>query len=287
MSGYRPISKRGKPDHDLDTLHSEVMPWMIAPLLHWLDPFLWTRAPYSDRRTNDDFVDGLEMALRLREPLERKYKSSASKDIDERIKKGGTFGLDVAGYAVYDAKASDAQSLQWLLTTAGSAWEVTRTPMPEKQRRQIHLLTHRELAAAKAAIADVVTLNARSGQHLESAWKNLAIRNPNPNSSYDQAVKAVEEAAQSIVSPRNVKATLGTINRDMKAKPSKWTFALGNISLVIDMSERLWSKHIRHGTDVRPEHTLEEADAALHLAIPLVRYFSGGLILPARQPAAK
>lgn len=110
MSGYRPISKRGKPDSDLDTLHSEVMPWMIAPLLHWLDPFLWIRAPYSDRRTNDDFVDGLEMALRLREPLERKYKSSASKDIEERIKKGGTFGLDVAGYAVYDAKASDAQA---------------------------------------------------------------------------------------------------------------------------------------------------------------------------------
>lgn len=152
--------------------------------------------------------------------------------------------------------------------------------MPERQRRQIYLLTHRELAAAKAAIADVVTLNARSGQHLESAWKNLATRNPNPNSSYDQAVKAVEAAAQSIISPRNVKATLGTINRDLKAKPSKWAFVLGDISLVIDMSERLWSKHIRHGTDTRPEHTLEEADAALHLAIPLVRYFSGGLILP-------
>jgi hypothetical protein len=167
------------------------------------------------------------------------------------------------------------------LTTAGSAWEVTQTPMPGRQRKQIYLLTHRELAAAKAAITDVATLHARSGQHLESAWTNLATRNPNPSSSYDQAVKAVEAAAQSIISPRNATATLGTINRDMKAKPSKWTFALGDISLVIEMSERLWSSNVRHGTDLRPEHTLEEADAALHLAIPLVRYFSGGLILPA------
>jgi hypothetical protein len=69
-----------------------------------------------------------------------------------------------------------------------------------------------------------------------------------------------------------------TALRDLKAKPSKWTFTLGDLDPVIAMMERLWTSPIRHGTDVRTDHTQPEADAAVHLAIPLVRYFAGGLV---------
>jgi len=46
------------------------------------------------------------------------------------------------------------------------------------------------------------------------------------------------------------------------------------------MTSRIWTNHFRHGTQPRGDNTLEEADAAVHLAIPLVRYFVGGLIKP-------
>jgi hypothetical protein len=64
----------------------------------------------------------------------------------------------------------------------------------------------------------------------------------------------------------------------MRSKPSKWTFALGDLDLVMDMADRVWTMHFRHGTELREDHAIEETDAALHLAIPLVRFFSGGLV---------
>ena len=94
----------------------------------------------------------------------------------------------------------------------------------------------------------------------------------------------MEAAAQPIVSPKNGKATLGTMIKDMENKPSKWTFPLdeGNVGVVISMSKSLWLNHFRHGTQPRDDHTLPEADAAVHLAIPLVRYFAGGIVTPAQ-----
>ncbi len=139
-------------------------------------------------------------------------------------------------------------------------------------------MTRRDVAAAKAAISDIRSQHNRAGGFLADSWKAVATRNPQPSEAYDKAVKAIEAAAQPVVSPANAKTTLGTIIRDMRAKPSKWTFALGDLDLIIDMANRVWTEHFRHGTQQRDDHTLEEADAALHLAIPLVRYFSGGLI---------
>ena len=64
----------------------------------------------------------------------------------------------------------------------------------------------------------------------------------------------------------------------MKEKRSKWTFALGDLDVVIEMTERLLTNRFRHGTQIRGENTLKEADAAVHLAIPLVKFFVGGLV---------
>ncbi len=171
LSGYRPISKLGVSDPDLDTLHEEVIPWMVAPLLNWLEGFLWVREPHKNRVTNVDFVDALEMALRLRKPFNRKYNTLPARDVEDRIRAGGMFGIDVASYAVYDATASDANYLQWVVEESGSAGEVTPTPVEGKSRKKVYLLTRRHLAAAKLAITEVGPVRERAGQHLASAWK--------------------------------------------------------------------------------------------------------------------
>jgi hypothetical protein len=279
--GYRPISRLGKPDPDLDTLHDDVMPWMVNPLLNWLAPFLWVRSSSRNgrnRESNPVFLDSLELTLRLREPLDRTYRSSAARDVEDRIRAGGTFGLDVAGYAVYsNGRALEANELNGILHAGGSAWEIVGTPV-EGKRKRVYLLTRRELAPTLDAVKALENASERASRHLVSAWSKIAVRDPDPNGGYDQAVKAVEAAGQPIILPKSNKATLGTMIASMKAKPSKWSFALGDFDTVIAMSETLWTNHIRHGTDARTDHVLQEADAALHLAIPLVRYFAGGLI---------
>jgi hypothetical protein len=279
VSTYRPPSKVGKPDPDLDTLHVEVMPWMVGPLLNWLEPFLWIKPQHKSRISNDFFIDSLEMALRLRQPLIRRHPASAARDVTDRITAGGTFGIDVVSHAVHEARAPEAHDLNAILHASGSAWEVTPTLVEGGKRKRVYLVTRRDLAAAKDAITATASFSQRAARHLTSSWQQVATRDPDPNGAYDQAVKAVEAVAQPIVSPKNSNATLGTILRDMKAKPSKWTFELQDVDTVIAMSETLWTKHIRHGTDVRTDHTVAEADAALHLAIPLVRFFAGGLVV--------
>jgi hypothetical protein len=158
-----------------------------------------------------------------------------------------------------------------ILRSGGSVWEAT----PEQPG---YRLTRRDLAAAREAITQVEPFASRAHTFLVDPWGAVATRDPKPNEAYDKAVKAVEAAAHPVVQPNHDTATLGSILGEMRSRRELWAFVLGDIDLVIDMAERLWTTHIRHGTDVRTDHSVPEADAALHLAIPLVRFFAGGLV---------
>ncbi len=271
MTDYRPLSKIGLYEPDLDTLHETLEPWMRAAVLEWLDQFLW-----GDHGPRRDFIRSLEMTHRLqRIPAEP---ADAAYAIRNLVASDPVFGMDAIAFGLSRLGRSNpdlalVQEMMELLRQGGSAWEVSLVA-------DQFCLSRRDLGAAKAAIAAIEPSSARARGLLTEAWGKVACRDPDPNGGYDKAVKAVEASAQPVVSPSNTKATLGTIVRDLRVKPSKWEFELGDIDLVIAMSERLWNTHIRHGTDPRPrtDHTLPEADAALHLAIALVRFFLGGLV---------
>jgi hypothetical protein len=109
-------------------------------------------------------------------------------------------------------------------------------------------------------------------------------RDPDPSTAYRESIRAVEVVAKPIVSPENNRATLGTVIRDMKAKPEKWVVRLDNSSTeqVIAMCELLWKGQTdRHGSD-DPEVPLnvsqEEADSAFYIALALVRLFASGAV---------
>ena len=284
MEPYRPLSKRGVHDVDLDSLHETVQPWMVTAITRWLDQFVWLQVTGTGSRvSNEAFLQEFEVAHRLREPLDRQRRFSAGNDFEHRVSGGGTFGFDAVNFAlswmgrnVRDVTITPrVVKLRDLLESAGAVWEPTNLGTPTKPA---YTLTRRDLAAAKDAIAEVESVADRPGRFLMAAWGKVATRDPDPNGAYDNAIKAVEAAAHSVVSPSNTKATLGTMIRDLNAKPEKWAFALGDVQTVITMAEALWSNHFRHGTQQRDDHTLAEADAAVHLAIPLVRYFAGGLV---------
>jgi hypothetical protein len=166
-----------------------------------------------------------------------------------------------------------------VLRMGGSAWEVTDTADGQWQ------LTRRALGPIREAIEDTRTSSERAHAHLVKAWSELAGRDPDPGSAYREAVRAVECVAKPVISPNNATATLGTMLREMRDKPEKWRFVLGSTETVADMCETLWrGQPDRHGTDdeTAPMHASpEEADAAVHLAIALVRFFAGELIRPA------
>jgi len=275
---YRPLSKMGMQDPDLDTLHEEVPPWMAESIRQWLEPLISWKPSGNPRRPYKQVVERMERVLRLRPPFDWSKEWAVHIQLLQRAGEPGPFGMDCVGYLVATMEHADAvrqvPGLNEILHEAGSAWEASA-------HEDGYRLTRRDLAAARSAISEIEGVVPRAGEMLVDAWQAVATRDPRPNEGYDKAVKAVEAAAQPTVQPNHAKATLGTILGELRANPERWSFVLGNIDLVTAMMERLWTTHIRHGTDVRTDHTLAEADAALHLSIPLVRFFIGGMITPA------
>lgn len=120
------------------------------------------------------------------------------------------------------------------------------------------------------------------GGHLVTAWNEAYGRTPDPGKAYSEAIKAVEAAAAPVISPNNLRATLGTLSRDLKAAPNKWTFAIAGsnrngVEDVQRLMSLLWDGQTsRHG-GVNPTvpETPEAARAAVHIAATLVQFFVG------------
>lgn len=224
-------------------------------------------------------IERIEMEMRMG-PFSRSDSTSAADQILDFVGRYESFGLDVADYIVQrvNPRSGQVSALLQILTLSGSVWTLTQLPPEESGGSSYWMLTRRDLEAAKQAVTDIRSVSQRAGDFLINAWTAVASRNPDPARGYENAVWAIEAAAQPIVSPANGKATLGTIIRDLEAKPEKWTFALGDLDIVIALARRIWTTQLRHGTQERDPPTEEEADAVVHMAIPLVRYFAGGLI---------
>ena len=101
-----------------------------------------------------------------------------------------------------------------------------------------------------------------------------------------EAVAAIEVAAKPVVSPNNQKVTLGTLIRDMKAKPSKWdtdSEADADVDKVIAIMDMVWTGHYRHGDDSKPVNVSPEgAEMIVQLSALLVHWFRSGRIRPRR-----
>lgn len=163
-----------------------------------------------------------------------------------------------------------------MLTNSSSAWAVG-------SRNQNVGLVRR----VPESVQDAATMAMRQGTPgalLAEAWAACFGRNASPEEAYEKAIKAVEEASAHVVSPRNTRATLGTIIRDMRAQ-ADWTVDLPGTrrDVVVDMMEALWTgQESRHGGNNYRVPTQSEAETAVLVAVPLVQWFSSGTI--ARRP---
>lgn len=187
------------------------------------------------------------------------------------------FMLDLAEAMLerYSWDQGRALQLSELLTEANSAYAV---------KSAWDGLENRVAPGVKELVREAVdAAGGSAGDHLANAWNSAYGRKADPVKAYSESIKAAEAALAARVSPQNGRQTLGTMIRDISAKPSKWTFAIadGNVSgvdTVLHMMRMLWDGQTsRHG-GVNPTRaeTSDEARAALHLAAPLVQFGTSG-----------
>lgn len=181
---------------------------------------------------------------------------------------------DVGNRRTWTARISDLESR---LIDAGSVWTVDRELRGLYRRVDPTVVDARKAAETSATAAgrhDAAT-------HLRSAWERTYGMHPDPNVAYGEAVRAVEAAAIPVVSPRNQRATLGTVIADMSRQ--SWNLILvdaadnpGDAAPFIEMLNRLWQgQRSRHAgsTNTRAQ-TQDEAEGAVHLAALAVQWFT-------------
>lgn len=184
--------------------------------------------------------------------------------------------LDFVDWLLHRGGENQRSALSTLLAEASSAWTVG-------ERNGNWGLVQRVSAGVKAAAAAAAG-HGSAGALLAEAWAACFGRGPNPEEAYEKAIKAVEEAGAATVSPKNSKATLGTMIRDMKAQ-GDWKLDLPGTArdVPVSMMEALWTgQESRHGGNGYRLPTQAEAEAAVLLAVPLVQWFATGAI--SRQP---
>ena len=283
MSGYRPLAGTGEADPRFDALHDGVPPWMRESLLAWLRPFVWSSSDFYGARFEAAWVRALENRMRL-DPLPwADGENRVAKVLFERISSDGEFAIQLLDYTLRHlgetySYSPDRDAVVYPLVRdlheGGSAWEVRSI-----DENGTLGLVRRALGPVVDAVQEVRSIAERAGAHLYEAWRHLAGRNPLPDQAYLHAVFAVEAAAKPVVSPNDSSATLGKMRNAIRDKPGKWTFSLGNPVAVVEPMSLLWDAHVRHGTDDRTAPmgmSAEQADAGLHLALTLTRWFVSG-----------
>ncbi|MFE3875426.1 hypothetical protein ACFXPX_13620 [Kitasatospora sp. NPDC059146] len=125
-----------------------------------------------------------------------------------------------------------------------------------------------------------------ASEHLHEAITQAYALTPDPVKAYSEAIKAAESAAHATLQPNHARATLGTMLGEMPKIAHLLVFEIegtdpyAGIEMVRRMMQQLWDGQTsRHGKQ-RPtrKETQAEAVAAVHLAAPLVQYFSSGAI---------
>lgn len=281
---WRPLSVRQGGEEAVrehDALHEGVPEWLSASLTHWTASQLCSKvSAYTDGMPfyhwSRSALLGVERDLKIALPWNNAV-SGAGERLLAMANSNPALFLDLLDYLLSRTNAnyagSEAGRLELLLETGGSAWRVAE--------RDNRYSLERRVAAGVAAAATEAMRSPRAGDLLRLAWVEAYGRDPNPSDAYRNAVRAVEAAAQPTIIPKDHLATLGKMIAAIRAAPQKWQLVFSThrtIDVVADMFETLWRGQFdRHGSadpSIPINVSLEEAQAAFHLAATLVQWFT-------------
>jgi hypothetical protein len=192
--------------------------------------------------------------------------------------------LQIVDYLLAHGGHAKADEFAEVLLRSRSAWEVG-------QRAGRPGLARRVPAGVQVAADSVMQRVGRAGARLAKAWETLYGIEPNPSEAYRLAILAVEDAAVPVVSPKNEKATLGTVLRDIEQQ-GDWRLPMTrehdgapSQEVLVGAIRLLWhGQHDQHsGQPSAPgDVSFEEASVAVSLAVTLVQWFGAGLLFRER-----
>jgi hypothetical protein len=272
-----------------------IPPYLMGPVVDWLTRAVVTLRDdgiYQEHVSHRSLLQGLQLHARLEPPLRRSDATGEAEDLLERVQRNEEFALSVVDYVLRNIDRA-AQTGHWVqyatelettLAQAGSVWQVVLN-----EDRTAAQLARREAGPAREAIM-ALPASSRGHQHLVRSWNRLNAREPDYPGAYREAVRAVEAVAKPVISPANGRTSVGTMLRDLRAKPEKWETTIGSIKEVELMMASVWTSQLdRHGTDdesVPLDVSAQQTDAAFAICLALVRPFVGGHVSLAGNCAA-
>lgn len=248
-----------------------IPPWLAAPIMNWVLDSL--NNGYG--RVDVTLLEKFDIASHNESPLSTMVTGRSFSAAWNNLNVGEQLAL--IDFLIYSNAGSDwdeqNELLERLLSSGGSEFRVgVRGGNAGLEKRVPQ-------GVVDAAEAIMQTAGA-AGALLSEAWHAAFGRDPNPEEAYEKAIKAVEEAGASVVSPNNGRATLGTMIRDMENQ-GDWCLPLATSDAGVPLAaaRALWQgQESRHGGNGYRTPTPEQAEAAVLLAVPLVQWFTSGVL---------
>lgn len=167
------------------------------------------------------------------------------------------------------------RALDGYLSTGNSAWAVA----PDGKS-----LTSRVDPTAAEAVAQAVAPHDAASDELAEAWRKAYGRDPDPSDAWDHSIKAVEALLISIVVPTQDKPHLGHVLGQLDRQDGHWQLLLTTqqgitpMETLVGMLRLIYPNPDRHPGPERRVPTLEEAQAAVHLAVTIVQWARSGVL---------
>jgi len=168
-------------------------------------------------------------------------------------------------------------AIDTILAVGGSAYAVS----PDGTR-----LVFRNDPTVAAAAEAAVSVDDDAAQEIAIAYNYAFGREPNGQNAWAAAIRAVESALIPILWPdpsRRGKQTISSARNRLRDEPAKWRVNHPTITLdaLVAMLSALAYEPRRHGGDERPEATVRDGAAAVHLAVTLVSWLRAGIFAAA------
>lgn len=176
-----------------------------------------------------------------------------------------------------------AQSLEHILKCAGHVLRVS----PDGNR-----LVERIDPALWDEYEQVTQLDDQASQYMQEAWALTFGRDPNLSDAWGKAIKAIETLLKPIISPKNNKATIGSMTNELRQSPDKWECKLPDrdykangeinvkpgIEVFIDVLATIGYQPDRHGSDQPQDVDEATARSVLFLATTVVGWLRDGTL---------
>lgn len=266
MAGFRTLRERmaGPPDPK-EVLPLNVLPHMRQPLISWVED----SCPQYD--LNEAWMVLAQM-LKIDYTNTQPYTA-----IINALNLDNDLLLDVVDARLKLTRAHrDNNRLRQVLALVGSGWTVNAAGDGLEQ-----VVDETVWKAAQEAIDRA---EASAGQHLKLAWAATHGRDRNPTLAHAEMIRAVESAARPVLTPKDSKATLGTLIGQLNSQASLYATAGASavnhgVSAVASMMQMLWQQQTdRHGANPTIPATQERVEFLLPIAAAVVHAFSTGAV---------